>query len=120
MTIKHITMIPVDSTITIAPQDRRNICTLLNTSGTFDFVVETTNCQFGDEIVLIFSKASENLTLNFPSEQFVLTYCSSPVQVLQLVGEGNNTENPGDVSSDTWQTQFFFDGTKFIYTMDIG
>lgn len=121
MTTENIVLVPDElNTCTISPRKRRNICTMFNKSGNFQIVVDTTSCLFGDELVFIFSKAESNLSLEFPSEQFILTYCGGPTQQITLVGVGNNTDNDGDVSSDTWQTQFFFDGEKFLYTFDIG
>lgn len=110
-----------DGDINIAPADRRNVYYFTSESGSnFTLVVDTTNCQFGDELIFVFKKGSDtDIAMNFPEEKFLLTYCGSPATVLTLVGEDGG-EGSNEVGYDSWTLNFFFDGTLFLNTFDLG
>ncbi len=114
LTMTKIPMVFAEGICTLAPNDRRTVCTLAAPiSGDVAFALDPSNCRFGDELVLILSRIeNENLNITFPTESFVLTVCSEAI-----VGPFG-LESEDDITE--WMFQFFFDGTKFLSTVDLG
>ncbi len=108
-----------DNNVHYSPSDRRNIA-YFEGSGEFTLVLNTTNCSFGDEIVLLLVKGDDPLNMNLPEDKFYLTYCGSLASNLILNGVEGNTEGENVVGTDTFMLNFYFNGEKFISTFDKG
>lgn len=106
---KKITLsVDESNNCSFAPSDARTVAILSGINGDVTFIVDTTDCNVGDELVLILNKQSEaSWQFHFLKENgLFFTTCGS-------VEEGTFTP-----SDSRWVGRFYFDGTYFLNTYD--
>lgn len=123
LTQTKIKLVDNEGNLNVTPNDRRTVCSFSG-SGDYTVVVNTGSAQFGDELVLTFIRGESNLSLTFPTETFLLTWCSSTISKLILTGFNGTTNNVDETSSElataNYTAVFYFDGEKFTNTFDEG
>ncbi len=97
----------------IAPSDRVTVYSFsAPTHGECTIVVDTSNCNVGDQIAVLlhWDGGEETLTMNYPTDKFLFTWCGGPEDSVTL--DGNDMPNE-------FLNDFYFDGEKFLCTFDL-
>lgn len=108
MTFQIINLTVVDNATTVTPIANRTICRFPDSlSVETNFTTNVSNCEVGDELILIFSTSSEEANLTFPNNLFFID---------------EDARNDGTFSftprTDRWVLVFTFNGVKFGSTYE--
>lgn len=98
---KKVTLLPEGDTCTITPNARRTVASLA-TDGNITMVCNVSKSHVGDELVLVVTGTSFTLTFG---EGMIFTSC------------GEVDTDPFS-RSNNWIGHFFFDGEKFLNTVE--
>ena len=104
LTLKVEDLTLVDNATTIAPSANRTICRFASDlSESISIDVDFSNCELGDELIIIFAINSEGVYLNF-NDKFSIN--------------GGNGDQQFTPRQNEWALSFIFDGDRFISTYE--
>lgn len=110
---KTITLVNDAGNCTVATNSRRTIASLTEATGTITFIVDSSKCVIGDELVLIVTQGIDGdpLVLDFDTPDFAFSSC-------RTVG-GEDSQMIFNVNENIrWVGHFFFDGSRYVNTAE--